>query len=149
MIWCAVATDRSDDILKLSGLSGEFRSPSGERSPVLHSVDLAIRRGVITAIVGETGSGKTLTALTVLGLTPRAFHRTGGSVVFDGTDITDYRERQLAGLRGAQIAMVFQREILSAPQISGGPITSGRIAISGGAEFTREYANALVDRIVR
>src|SRR4051812_29946210 len=108
MTWCAVATDARDDILTVSGLSGEFRSPTGEPTQVLHSIDLTARRGAITAIVGETGSGKTLTALTVIGLTPRHFRRTGGSVVFDGTDITDYQERQLRALRGAEIAMVFQ-----------------------------------------
>jgi ABC-type glutathione transport system ATPase component len=111
-----VATD--DDILTISGLRGEFRARSGgniegeniqsENIEVLHSIDLAVRRGAITAIVGETGSGKTLTALTIVGLTPRTFHRTAGSIIFDGTDISDYAEAQLRRLRGARIAMVFQ-----------------------------------------
>jgi ABC-type glutathione transport system ATPase component len=108
MTWCAVATDPRDDILTVSGLSGEFRSATGDRTPVLHSADLAVRRGSITAIVGETGSGKTLTALSVIGLTPRSFHRTGGTIVFDGKDITDYQEKQFRALRGPGIAMVFQ-----------------------------------------
>jgi ABC-type glutathione transport system ATPase component len=103
-----VATDPRDDILTVTGLSGEFRSATGERTAVLHSVDLAVRRGAITAIVGETGSGKTLTALTVIGLTPPSFHRTGGSIGYDGTDISAYQERQFRALRGAEIAMVFQ-----------------------------------------
>jgi len=103
-----VATDARDDILTVTGLSGEFRSASGQRTPVLHSVDLAARRGAITAIVGETGSGKTLTALTVIGLTARGFHRTGGRIVYAGTDITDHQEHQLRALRGAEIAMMFQ-----------------------------------------
>ena len=98
----------SEDILAISGLRGEFRSPTGDRTEVLHSVDLALRRGAITAIVGETGSGKTLTALAIVGLTPRTFHRTSGSIVFDGTDISAWLEPQLRQLRGAAIAIVFQ-----------------------------------------
>src|SRR5436305_12014552 len=98
MTWCAVGTDASGDILTIRGLRGEFRSGSGERTEVLHGVDLAVRRGVITAIVGETGSGKTLTALSVIGLTPRTFHRTAGSIIFDGVAITDHQEAQFRQL---------------------------------------------------
>jgi ABC-type glutathione transport system ATPase component len=108
MTWCAVDTDARADILTIRGLRGEFRAASGQRTEVLHSVDLAVRRGAITAIVGETGSGKTLTALSVIGLTPRTFHRTAGSIVFEGADLTGYPQARLRQLRGSRIAMVFQ-----------------------------------------
>ena len=46
--------------------------------------------------------------MTVIGLTPRTFHRTGGRSCFDGDAITDCDERELRALRGSRIAMVFQ-----------------------------------------
>jgi ABC-type glutathione transport system ATPase component len=98
----------SDTILTISGLRGGFASPHGDVTETLRGVTFSLRRGALTAIVGETGSGKTLTALSVVGLTPRRFMRTGGSILFDGTDISSYSERELRPLRGSKIAMVFQ-----------------------------------------
>ena len=95
-------------ILTISGLRGGFPAPRGDVAEVLHGVTFSLRRRAVTAIVGETGSGKTLTALSVAGLTPRRFVRTGGSVVFDGADISSCTERELRPLRGTRIAMVFQ-----------------------------------------
>jgi ABC-type glutathione transport system ATPase component len=98
----------SDAILTISGLRGVFASPRGDVTETLQGVTFSLRRGALTAIVGETGSGKTLTALSVVGLTPRRFTRTAGTIFFDGTDISSYSERELRPLRGSKIAMVFQ-----------------------------------------
>src|SRR5580704_15231691 len=119
--WSAVATDLrppdatglvepplAPDILTIDGLSGGFTSRSGERREVLHGVSFSVRRGQLSAIVGETGSGKTLTALAVVGLTPPSFERTAGSIIFEGADLAGYDERQLRKIRGTGIAMVFQ-----------------------------------------
>lgn len=103
------ATAPDDDIVIMTGLRGGFRSSAGEYLEVLHGIDLSIRRREMTAVVGETGSGKTLTALAIIGLTPPRFQRTGGSIVFDGCDLAGYSERQLNQIRGVQIAMVFQQ----------------------------------------
>jgi len=103
-----MTTEADDVILAVRDLTGGFVSPAGEYREVLHGVSLTARRGAMTAIVGETGSGKSLTALTILGLTPRAFRRTGGTLVFDGADLAGYSEQQLRGIRGSKIAMVFQ-----------------------------------------
>jgi ABC-type dipeptide/oligopeptide/nickel transport system ATPase component len=75
---------------------------------VLDGVSLRVPRGSLTAIVGETGSGKTLTALSVIGLAPRGFHLTGGTITFDGRDITRPDRATLRRLRGTGIAIVFQ-----------------------------------------
>jgi ABC-type glutathione transport system ATPase component len=98
----------ADPILTVAGLSGEFPSPAGGYQSVLKNVTFSVRRSVITAIVGETGSGKTLTALAMLGLTPPPFRRTSGSIFFEGEDLAQYDERAFRRIRGSRIAMVFQ-----------------------------------------
>ncbi len=99
--------ETADAVLEIRGLSGGFTTPDGQFTPILHDVGFAVARGTITAIVGETGSGKSMTMLSVLGLAPRAFSRTGGVIRFDGAEIGT-SERELRRLRGKQIAIVFQ-----------------------------------------
>jgi ABC-type glutathione transport system ATPase component len=97
-----------DRILSVDDFSGEFRTADGGTVPVLRHVSFALQRHRMTAVVGETGSGKTLTSLAMLGLSPRGFHRTSGSIDFEGTDLAQQDERGFRAIRGAQIAMVFQ-----------------------------------------
>jgi ABC-type glutathione transport system ATPase component len=95
-------------ILEVVDLSGGFTSTSGVFTPVLNSVSFSVARTELTAIVGETGSGKTVTALSILGLLPRSYRRTGGSLLFEGADLFQLGESGLRGIRGSKIAMVFQ-----------------------------------------
>ena len=97
-----------DQIVQIRELRGGFGSPTGDFVEVLHGIDLSIARGEMTAVVGETGSGKTLTALSIIGLTPPGFRRTSGSILLEGNELAGYSERQLSQVRGTQIAMVFQ-----------------------------------------
>jgi ABC-type glutathione transport system ATPase component len=113
------ATDRSlahpgvtnlaaDHILEISGYSGGFQSPSGQFKAVLDDVSFYIARSSLTALVGETGSGKTLMALSVLGILPSTFRRTAGSVMFEGSDICQMGQADLRHVRGAKVSIVFQ-----------------------------------------
>jgi peptide/nickel transport system ATP-binding protein len=75
--------------------------------PVLHGIDLDIRRGESVGIVGESGCGKSVTWLAVLGLLgPRA--QTSGSVHLDGQPIHGLKGDAMAPIRGKRIAMIFQ-----------------------------------------
>jgi ABC-type glutathione transport system ATPase component len=103
-----VTPTADEPILTISELSGGFTSPVGVSTRILEDVSFTVVAGATTAIVGETGSGKSLTMLSVLGLTPRAFQRTGGSVRFAGRDLPLDDERAMSAVRGGQIAMVFQ-----------------------------------------
>jgi ABC-type dipeptide/oligopeptide/nickel transport system ATPase component len=98
----------TDPILSFDHYSAHFVSASGPAVPVLEDVTFSVRRGALTAIVGETGSGKTMTALAVLGLTPTAFRRTAGEIRFEGEDLAGFDETALRRVRGSRIAMVFQ-----------------------------------------
>ncbi|MHB8691697.1 MAG: ATP-binding cassette domain-containing protein [Solirubrobacteraceae bacterium] len=95
-------------VLEVSGLSGGFVTPAGAFTAILDDVSFAVPRGTTTAIVGETGSGKSITMLSVLALTPRSFRRTGGSIRFEGGELPAVEDADMRAIRGARIAMVFQ-----------------------------------------
>ncbi|WP_414719618.1 dipeptide ABC transporter ATP-binding protein [Streptomyces sp.] len=83
---------------------GDRRRPA---LPLVRGVDLELRRGEVLALVGESGAGKSLTALGLLGLCPPGL-RMSGSVRLLGRELTGLPARELAGLRGRRIAIVFQ-----------------------------------------
>jgi microcin C transport system ATP-binding protein len=74
--------------------------------PVVHGLNVDIRAGEKWAIVGESGSGKTVSALSLLRLLPDA--QVTGSAVFDGRELSRLSEREMRGVRGDDIAMIFQ-----------------------------------------
>ncbi|MFJ6533209.1 ABC transporter ATP-binding protein [Microbacterium sp. NPDC091662] len=75
--------------------------------PLVKGVSLELEAGRIHGLAGESGSGKTLTSLAVLGLLPRQA-RTGGSILLGGEELVGLRRRALNRVRGKRIAMVFQ-----------------------------------------
>ncbi|MBB1625394.1 ABC transporter ATP-binding protein [Achromobacter sp. UMC71] len=75
-------------------------------------LDLRVRAGETLALVGESGCGKSTTALALLGLLPR-HARTSGRILFEGRDLLALPERQRCALRGDRIAMIFQEPMTS------------------------------------
>ena len=93
-------------LLEVNGLSLEIATPEGA-ARVLDGVDFALERGQSLGIVGESGCGKSMTALAVMGLLPEAA-RAGGRIRLDGEDLLAMDEAALCAVRGRRIAMVFQ-----------------------------------------
>ncbi|MGJ8603248.1 MAG: ABC transporter ATP-binding protein [Marivita sp.] len=91
----------------MSLLSIENLSLAIHGTPILHDISLNIREGEITALTGESGSGKSMTAFATMGLLPKGT-TTQGTITFDGTDLLTLPEPQLCDLRGREIGMVFQ-----------------------------------------
>ena len=89
-------------LLKIDGLGVSF----GDRA-VLSNVSLELERGGTLGLLGESGSGKSLTAMAALGLLPR-HAGVRGAVRFDGTDMLSANRDALRRLRGSRIGMVFQ-----------------------------------------
>jgi len=86
---------------------------AGKEVRLVDRVSLALRRGHTTAIVGESGSGKTMTAMSLLRLLEPPVRVASGTVRYLGQDLLALTERQMADVRGARIAMVFQDPLTS------------------------------------
>ena len=93
--------------LSVRGLEVKFPSGEGDLT-ILRDVDLEIYPGETLGLVGESGSGKSMTALSALGLVPAPGGVTGGSVHFEGHEITTLNEAELNSIRGKEIAIIFQ-----------------------------------------
>ncbi|MFF7144572.1 MULTISPECIES: ABC transporter ATP-binding protein [Streptomyces] len=99
--------DTAAPALELTDLHVEFHSRRG----VAHAVDgvsYRVERGRTLAVIGESGSGKSMTARAVMGILPRGARITGGSVRLGGVDLLTLDAGQRRRLRGPRIAMVFQ-----------------------------------------
>jgi len=95
-------------LLEVSGLSVEFDTEEGTIRAV-DRVSFDVRPGETVGLVGESGCGKTVTGLTLLGLVPSPPGRiASGSIMFDGTDLAAMPENQLRSVRGRDISMIFQ-----------------------------------------
>ncbi|MCZ4316639.1 ABC transporter ATP-binding protein [Comamonadaceae bacterium G21597-S1] len=75
---------------------------------ILRGIDLDIGRGRILGVVGESGSGKSSLASCLLRLLPANISRVGGSVAFDGTELLQLSDAEMASWRGRRVAMIFQ-----------------------------------------
>jgi peptide/nickel transport system ATP-binding protein len=74
---------------------------------ILRDVSLSIAAGEVVAVTGESGSGKSMTALAIMQLLPDG-SETHGAVVLDGQNVTELSETEMCALRGAQVGMVFR-----------------------------------------
>ncbi|MCK5391729.1 MAG: ABC transporter ATP-binding protein [Deltaproteobacteria bacterium] len=99
--------------LEIKDLRISFRS-EGKGVEVVSGVSINIPKGKIIGVVGESGCGKTVTALSVMRLIPEPPGKIeGGEVIFDGADLLKYADRDMQSIRGNRISMIFQEPISS------------------------------------
>ena len=98
--------------LTIAGLKTEFQTEKGTLTAV-DGIHLAVPRGTIVGLVGESGCGKSVTALSVLGLVRPPGQVTQGEILFGGRDLRKLPEKELRNLRGNRIAMIFQDPMTS------------------------------------
>jgi peptide/nickel transport system ATP-binding protein len=102
----------SERILDVRDLVVEFETDRG-MTRALDGVSLPLRRGQTLGLVGESGCGKSVTALAVLRLLGESARVVRGEVWFDGRNLLQLGEREMRALRGARIAMIFQEPMTS------------------------------------
>src|SRR3954471_6911645 len=83
--------------------------PAGmERAHAVENVSFDLKRGQILCIIGESGSGKSVTANAIMGLLPRVIRISSGGIHLDGMNIAGLPADRLRGLRGRVVSMIFQ-----------------------------------------
>ena len=95
----------TEPVLRISDLSVAFRT-GGELLTAVSQVSIDVHAGETVAVVGESGSGKSTTAAAINRLLPENGTITGGTIRFDGREMTDLAENELIRLRGAGIGLV-------------------------------------------
>ncbi len=99
-------------LLDIRDLSISFMQGGKETLAVNH-VSLSLEKGKTLALVGKSGSGKSITALSIARLLPPSAHHPSGSINFAGDDVLKMDDAALRGIRGARITMVFQEPMTS------------------------------------
>jgi oligopeptide transport system ATP-binding protein len=102
-----------NSLLEIRNLKTVFHTEYG-KIPAVDNIDLVIHHGETVGLVGESGCGKSVTALSVLRLLPFPYGEVvGGEIKFRGKDLLDLSESQMRKIRGKEISMVFQEPMTS------------------------------------
>jgi peptide/nickel transport system ATP-binding protein len=99
-------------LLSVSGLSVAFDTPRGTAKAV-NGIDFGLERGEILCLLGESGSGKSVTLRALMRLLPERRSKVGGRVTIEGEDLYALPERRVEDLRGKTVSMVFQDPMLA------------------------------------
>jgi peptide/nickel transport system ATP-binding protein len=102
----------SDALLRIEDLRTVFRSSSGDIAAV-DGISLEVPRGRTLGIVGESGCGKSMLSLSIMGLVPRPGRIAQGRVMLENRDLAALSPAGMRGVRGAEIAMIFQEPMTS------------------------------------
>jgi peptide/nickel transport system ATP-binding protein len=139
----------SEALLEVRGLDVAFDGPAGPIR-VVRGLDLHLAAGEVLGVVGESGSGKSVAMRAILGLLPGTA-RIAGSVRLLGEELIGRSQRQLRGLRGARMSMIFQDPMTALnPVLTIGAQIAEAIAIHNGAISRRDVlrrAHDLLDLV--
>jgi peptide/nickel transport system ATP-binding protein len=93
-----------------AALTAEYLTVRVGQTPAVHGISFELRAGQRTGLIGESGSGKTLTALALMGLLPEGL-TASGRVLYEGVDLLSLSDRDMCRLRGDRLAMIFQEPL--------------------------------------
>jgi peptide/nickel transport system ATP-binding protein len=100
-------------LLTVADLHVTFEGDRGSRTEAVGGVSFALEPGRTLGLVGESGCGKSVTALSIMRLLPKAGTHVAGSIVFEGRELSSVSEREMQDLRGNRLAMIFQEPMTS------------------------------------
>jgi oligopeptide/dipeptide ABC transporter ATP-binding protein len=123
-------------LLEIAGLSTSFTTRSGVIRAE-DNVSLSLRAGRVLGLVGESGCGKTITALSILNLVPPPGRITAGTILFEGRDLLTLSEAEMRKVRGARISMVFQE-----PMTAMSPVRTVGVQITEAIILHQEVSKA-------
>ena len=146
----AVAARTDSPILQIKDLRTFFDTRDGTVRAV-NGVSLEVHAGETLCIVGESGCGKSVTAMTILGLLPKPPARIeSGEILFEGTDLLKLDEQEMRAIRGNDISMIFQEPMTSLnPVLTIGRQISEVISLHQGVSdrVARDRAIEMLDRV--
>ncbi|WP_218002135.1 ABC transporter ATP-binding protein [Microtetraspora malaysiensis] len=102
-----------EPMLRVEDLSIKFVRRGQEPTIAVDSISFDVQAGQTVGLVGESGCGKSVTALAIMGLLPPRGNRVEGEIHFDGTDLLSLSDKQMRDRRGQELAMVFQDPLSS------------------------------------
>ncbi|GGE12675.1 peptide ABC transporter ATP-binding protein [Marinithermofilum abyssi] len=100
-----------NSVLEVEGLGVRFRTEEGD-VPAVQGASFSVQRGEVLCIVGESGCGKSITSLSVMGLLPDSA-KAEGSIRFDGNDLLAMSQEEIRQIRGNEVSMIFQEPMTS------------------------------------
>jgi len=100
-------------VIEINELRVLFHGDDGRTTHAVDSVDLSVANGATLGLVGESGCGKSVTSLAIMGLLSKHSAEVSGSVRFDGFDLLQASDETLRDLRGNRLAMIFQEPMTS------------------------------------
>jgi oligopeptide/dipeptide ABC transporter ATP-binding protein len=140
---------RKEALLRVDDLRVAFGTDRGTIHAV-NGISFEVTAGETFGLVGESGCGKSVTSLALLGILPRAGKATTGTAVFEGRDLLQLSDRELRGIRGREIAMIFQDPMTSLNPV----LTIGRqireaieTHLDLDKKAARERARELLDQV--
>lgn len=144
-----IPTDEARPVLEVEDLSLR-RVGTDNPASLVQSVSFDVRHGECLALIGESGCGKTLTSMSVLGLLPSAISVAGGAIRLNGTDILGSSEAEYARIRGKSIGAIFQDPMSSLDptmRIGDQIAESRRIHLGESRSDAARRAVELLDRV--
>jgi peptide/nickel transport system ATP-binding protein len=140
----------SENVLKIEGLEVRYATDDGVVEAV-NGINIEVDKGKTLGLVGETGAGKTTTAMSILKLVPYPPGLiTGGKIVLDGEEITEATEKQMEKIRGNIVSMIFQDPMTALnPVITVGDQISEAISIHQDAtpEEAKKKAREMLEMV--
>jgi peptide/nickel transport system ATP-binding protein len=100
-------------LIEIENLKVMFRGDRGQTTHAVETVSFELASGVTLGLVGESGCGKSVTALAIMGLLPKGSADVSGHVGFEGNNLLDLTDAAMRDLRGDRLAMIFQEPMTS------------------------------------